>query len=59
MVQERLGRGLVRVAARAGRLERHAKDILGGHLLDNFSLRWGFVTETMFRNDFRFFPLAR
>ena len=34
------------------------KDILGGHLLDNFSLRWGFVTETMFRNDFRFFPLA-
>ena len=34
------------------------KDIVGGHLLDNFSLRWGFVTETMFRNDFRFFPLA-
>ena len=34
------------------------KDILGGHLLDNFSLRWSFVQETMFRNDFRFFPLA-
>ena len=31
------------------------KDILGGYLLDNFSLRWGFVTETMFRNDFRSF----
>ena len=34
------------------------KDILGGHLLDNFTLRWSFVKETMFRNDFRFFPLA-
>ena len=34
------------------------KDILGGHLLDNFTMRWSFVKETMFRNDFRFFPLA-
>ena len=34
------------------------KDILNGHLLDNFVLRWGLVKETMFRNDFRFFPLA-
>ena len=34
------------------------KDIINGHLLDNFSLRWSFVQETMFRNDFRFFPLS-
>ena len=34
------------------------KGILGHHLLDNFSLRWEFVQETMFRNDFRFFPLS-
>ena len=34
------------------------KDIFNYHLLDNFSLRWSFVKETMFRNDFRFFPLS-
>ena len=34
------------------------EDILAGHLLDNFTLRWNFVKETMFRNDFRFFPLS-
>ena len=34
------------------------KDIVAGHLLDNFSLRWELTKETMFRNDFRFFPLS-
>jgi hypothetical protein len=34
------------------------EDILQSHLLDNFSLRWSFIKETMFRNDFRFFPLS-
>ena len=34
------------------------KDIFAHHLLDNFSLRWSFIKETMFRYDFRFFPLS-
>ena len=34
------------------------KDIFANHLLDNFSLRWSFIKETMFRYDFRFFPLS-
>ena len=34
------------------------KDIIGSHLLNNFSLRWDLTKETMFRNDFRFYPLA-
>ena len=34
------------------------KDILDGHLLNNFTLRWELTKETMFRNDFRFFPLS-
>ena len=33
-------------------------DILDGFLLDNFSVRWTFLIETMSRNDYRFFPLA-
>ena len=33
-------------------------DLLEGYLLDNFSLRWTFLIETMSRNDYRFFPLA-
>jgi hypothetical protein len=33
-------------------------DLVGGFLLDNFSLRWTFLIETMSRNDYRFFPLA-
>jgi len=32
--------------------------ILDHHLLDNFSVRFEFIAETMLRNDFRFFPLA-
>ena len=34
------------------------QDILQNHLLGNFSLRWSFIKETMYRNDFRFFPLS-
>ena len=34
------------------------KDIHTDHLLNNFALRWELVKETMFRNDFRFFPLS-
>ena len=34
------------------------KDILEDHLLNNFTLRLELVKETMFRNDFRFFPLS-
>ena len=41
------------------------KDILGwypdlvqGYFVDNFSLRWSFIDETMRRTDYRFFPLA-
>ena len=34
------------------------KDVLDGHLLNNFTLRLELVKETMFRNDFRFFPLS-
>jgi hypothetical protein len=34
------------------------KDILDGHLLNNFTLRLELAKETMFRNDFRFFPLS-
>lgn len=33
-------------------------DIYTDHLLNNFSLRQSFITETMRRNDFRFFPLS-
>lgn len=33
-------------------------DLLDGFLLDNFSVRWTFLIETMSRNDYRFFPLA-
>ncbi|MDC0261451.1 hypothetical protein OAK65_04985, partial [Synechococcus sp. AH-551-N17] len=33
-------------------------DIYTDHLLSNFSLRQSFITETMRRNDFRFFPLS-
>ena len=32
--------------------------ILDHHLLDNFSVRYEFIAETMLRNDYRFFPLA-
>ena len=32
--------------------------ILDHHLLDNFSIRYDFIGETMLRNDYRFFPLA-
>jgi len=41
------------------------KDMLGwypeltsGHFIDNFSLRSSFISETMRRTDYRFFPLA-
>ena len=34
------------------------KDIFDNHLLDNFTLRWDLIKETMFRNDFRFYPLS-
>lgn len=33
-------------------------DLTRGGLLDNFSIRYSFVNETMRRSDFRFFPLA-
>ena len=33
-------------------------DVSGEHLLNNFSFRQGFVSETMRRDDFRFFPLS-
>ncbi|WP_114993591.1 hypothetical protein [Synechococcus sp. UW179A] len=33
-------------------------DIYTDHLLNNFSLRESFISETMRRNDFRFFPLS-
>ena len=33
-------------------------DIYTDHLLNNFSFRQSFITETMRRNDFRFFPLS-
>jgi len=33
-------------------------DLIKGELLDNFSIRYSFVNETMRRSDFRFFPLA-
>ena len=33
-------------------------DVVGDHLLNNFSFHSGFVGETMRRKDFRFFPLA-
>lgn len=33
-------------------------DLINGNLLDNFSIRYSFVNETMRRSDFRFFPLA-
>lgn len=33
-------------------------DIYTDHLLNNFSVRQSFITETMRRNDFRFFPLS-
>ena len=32
--------------------------IIDHHLLDNFSIRYEFIAETMLRNDYRFFPLA-
>ena len=32
--------------------------LMRGGLLDNFSIRYSFVNETMRRSDFRFFPLA-
>ena len=32
--------------------------VLDHHLLDNFSIRHEFISETMLRNDYRFFPLA-
>ena len=32
--------------------------ILDHQLLDNFSIRFEFIAETMLRNDYRFFPLA-
>ena len=32
--------------------------IIDHHLLDNFSIRYDFISETMLRNDYRFFPLA-
>ncbi len=33
-------------------------ELINGNLLDNFSIRYSFVNETMRRSDFRFFPLA-
>ena len=33
-------------------------DIFSDHLLNNFSLRQSFISETMGRNDFRFYPLS-
>ena len=33
-------------------------ELIKGHFLDNFSLRGAFVSETMRRTDYRFFPLA-
>ena len=33
-------------------------DVIGDHLLNNFSINQGLVKETMRRSDFRFFPLA-
>ena len=33
-------------------------DIYNDHLLNNFSLRQSFISETMGRNDFRFYPLS-
>jgi hypothetical protein len=33
-------------------------DVIDDHLLDNFALNEGFISETMRRHDFRFFPLA-
>ena len=33
-------------------------DVNQGHLLSNFSLRDSFISESMGRNDFRFFPLS-
>ena len=32
--------------------------IIDHQLLDNFSIRFEFIAETMLRNDYRFFPLA-
>ena len=32
--------------------------VIDHHLLDNFSIRHDFISETMLRNDYRFFPLA-
>jgi hypothetical protein len=34
------------------------RDVIDDHLLDNFALNKGFISETMRRDDFRFFPLA-
>jgi len=34
------------------------EEIVDAHLLNNFTLRWELTKETMFRNDFRFYPLA-
>jgi len=34
------------------------KDVIDEQLLNNFSIRAGFIGETMKRDDFRFFPLA-
>ena len=34
------------------------EDLVQGHLLNNFSIRGAFVSETMRRSDYRFFPLA-
>lgn len=33
-------------------------DVMRGELINNFRLHDGFISETMRRNDFRFFPLA-
>ena len=33
-------------------------DIPDAHLLNNFSFKWAFLSETMRREDYRFFPLA-
>ena len=33
-------------------------DLVQGYFVDNFSLRWSFIDETMRRTDYRFFPLA-
>ena len=33
-------------------------DLIKGYFLDNFSLRGSFISETMRRSDYRFFPLA-